>query len=1237
MIAALVPEFSVVLKIGPDIPSTNPLELQTRMQIATVDLLRSIASPIRPLVMVVDDLQWADTGALQLIEALLADKEMRGLLLVGAYRDADVDTTQPVNAALARWRHLEDAPLELRLENLPSADLCSLLTEILRLEPAAGANLAEVVVERTAGNPYDTIELINALRHDGALMLGSAGWHWDTATIRRYIGQGTMLDLLHLRIDKLPDGARQLLAVISCLGGEASFALLQEATGLAMETLEVQLEPLIEDCLLAIERAHEDTVAFCHYRVQQAALEYFGTELLQALHLLLARRLSSQTQFEAAAVAQYLEAVPLILEPGERDCVAQMFRQAAERATRAANYAVAERLLATALTLRSATTVDTLICSLQVEWHSALYCLGRLDEADSVFRGIEQAYTDPLVVGEAAYVQVSSLVNRGRPQEALSLGLATLRKLGLQVPELDIHAEVERRFDELSQWISHADLTRDAQRPEMSDSRLKLAVRLASRLYLPSMICNPSVNAWLLIECQRLWKEHGPCAALISSLGTASEVMINQRQAYRAGYEVTRYVVAVGEARGYEPETSIARFFLSAAAAHWVVPLEDCVVLIQQAREGLLKGGELQYACFNHNVALPALRDSAPVLDSCADEAEAALAFAVRTGNVPSFDSALPYRQLVRMLRGETESTGSFDDHSFKDEDFRKRIHGVVSTNYHAIRGLAAAIFGNKQSLVTHATESMSLQSERSGFYATSTNYLIRALALAERIKADQSGAHGALLLEIDACKDWITRRAADAPLNFLHLQLWIEAERAWALGNVWEAAHAFDTAIVEAGRRPRPWQRALMTERAGALYLSNAFVHVGRRLLSEAQRLYAQWGATAKVIQMEELNPFLRSVGPARYSQGLGRSTSSSSDRIDLIALLRASQALSSETSLDRLRTRVSELLASMTGATTVHVLIRRDDPESWSLWTEMDEAPTSVEDAGTRRLLSLSAFRYAQRTCEPLLVDDATHDDRFASDPYFVGLEFCSLLVAPILSHGIPRAVLMLENRLGRSAFSIDRLDMVMLIAGQLAVSLDNALLYDSMERKVATRTQLLAEANQRLELLSATDPLTGLANRRRFDEILEGELRRALRTGSSFGAAMIDIDHFKSYNDRYGHIAGDSCLRRVATTLGKSIRQGVDLAARYGGEEFAFILPGADEEAALTMAERGRAAVEALNEPHSGAERGIVTVSIGVAAIVPTETVDAQQIIALADAALYDAKDNGRNQVCRARRNP
>ncbi len=179
--------------------------------------------------------------------------------------------------------------------------------------------------------------------------------------------------------------------------------------------------------------------------------------------------------------------------------------------------------------------------------------------------------------------------------------------------------------------------------------------------------------------------------------------------------------------------------------------------------------------------------------------------------------------------------------------------------------------------------------------------------------------------------------------------------------------------------------------------------------------------------------------------------------------------------------------------------------------------------------------------------------------------------------------------------------------------------------LQRLVQERTQQLEEANRRLEELSFLDGLTEVANRRQFEQILDLEWRRAVRSGSPLSLILADIDHFKAFNDSHGHQAGDRCLRDVATLLDSIVQRAGDQVARYGGEEFAAMLPETDAEGAEQIAERMRRAVESLE---TGGGR--VTVSIGVATTVAGETRRAESLVAAADAALYDAKHAGRNTV-------
>lgn len=193
-------------------------------------------------------------------------------------------------------------------------------------------------------------------------------------------------------------------------------------------------------------------------------------------------------------------------------------------------------------------------------------------------------------------------------------------------------------------------------------------------------------------------------------------------------------------------------------------------------------------------------------------------------------------------------------------------------------------------------------------------------------------------------------------------------------------------------------------------------------------------------------------------------------------------------------------------------------------------------------------------------------------------------------------------------------------------------------AMQRIIQMRTSLvvlarkLDTANHELKRLSASDGLTGIANRRFFDEYISREWRRARRSATSIAMLMCDVDHFKLYNDTYGHQAGDDCLRQVANAIATNLERASDIAARYGGEEFAVILPETAIGGTLFVAEKIRHAIHQLNIPHSASQLGRVTLSIGIAAATPDADNSFEDLIKAADQALYKAKHDGRDRVCR-----
>lgn len=1048
LLAALLPEFGPLLGVAPDLRAASALDAARLLQ-AALSIVCTVASPERPLVLFVDDLQWAGTMPLSMIDAILGDKHLRGVLLVCAYRHAEVDAAHPLTPMLARWQRLQLPPATLALPGLPPGDLQRLLAEMLRLPMADAGRLAEVVGPRTGGNPFDTVEFVNALRREGLLVATAEGWHWDDQAIRHH-GSAEVVDLLQRRLAVLPASTREVMDALALLGGAATPELLGRATALSVPALQDALAPAQQDGVLVLEGLEGEAdapaaeVHFRHDRMQQAVHAALGDTRQRALHLQLARRLA--TVRPALAAEQYLPVAASLDDAAERGQVVGLFRAAAARAL-VINPGAAERFLRAALDLVSGDDgTPAQAQALAIQHHEALCRLGRHKEADTCYAAIEARGSQPPVLAPAACAQIASLTDRGRLREALDLGLELLRRLGVDVPESGhFGPQIERGMAALYAWVAQADVAADLQRPEPADPQALAAARLVNRMLPAAFFCDPAAMAWLVLESQRLWDRHGPCAALVGPFAHSPFITSALADDYRAGSLVLRHVLAVSQARGYEPDTSQARF-LFALTLHWSEPAEEAVAQARRAHEGLVSGGDLPNAGYAYFAACPATLETAPTLGDYVAEVEAALAFARRTGNGYAASAYVNYRQFARTLCGLTAAPVRFDDAGFDEAAHTAALaaNPTAAVNYHVHKALAAALFGDIATLAQQAALAMPLRGYVQATQAMALTHVLHTYALLAQARQAEGGERAALLAQAAPLLDWLGRRSAEMPANFAHLLQWLQAEEAAARGDAVAALRGFDLALLKLQGRQRPWQQALIAERAALLAVEQGLEHVGRRWLAEAHHHYARWGATAKVRLLEHDHPYLREMAEAPAAGVPALDVSA--DAIDMLAIMRASQTLSSETSVARLQARVTELLGALTGASSVHLV-----------------PPGQAQAHGTP--LAASVLQYVERTRAPLVLDDARRDDRFAADPYFAALERCALLVVPVLQQGQLRALLWLENRLARGAFTADRLDAVRLIAGQLAVSLENATLYEGLERRVQERTRELQEAQAEL----------------------------------------------------------------------------------------------------------------------------------------------------------------------------
>ena len=401
------------------------------------------------------------------------------------------------------------------------------------------------------------------------------------------------------------------------------------------------------------------------------------------------------------------------------------------------DYALVNALLTAALRLVDPADAAAVL-AVRTGRHAALFSLGRLDEADEEYRSIEELCPTALEGADATAVQVHSLSHRTRFAEAIELGLRIAARVR--------HRRARRRrvlgrgsmtsSPAFIRWLDSTGPAEDLARRELGDPALLAASRLIDAvLPVAYYVADPAMTAWLALEAVRIWIEHGPSRLLIGPAAHAAYQAGPQREDYPAAYLALGRIVALGEARGYEPGTSQARY-MAATMAAGSSRSRTGVRAVHRARDGLLAGGELTYGGYSYQLSVPYSMDCAPSLASLVAEIDDGFAFLRRTGNEQTGRWLDSYAWLARVLRseGSTAAREAVPLERYADDP-------TALIYAHLCRAHAAAIFGDAAALAEHSAAAMELLAAVHGFYAVAQIRLLRGLALAEAARATDGDA----------------------------------------------------------------------------------------------------------------------------------------------------------------------------------------------------------------------------------------------------------------------------------------------------------------------------------------------------------------------------------------------------------------------------------------------------------------------------------------------------------------
>lgn len=1270
-VVELIPELALLIGSPPSLPSLPAAESEQRFHIAFAQFVRALSAPNHPLLVFLDDLQWADTQTLRLLEHLVRGDGECSTLIVGAYRDNEVHAGDPLALTLASIAAVQGRLDNLRLAPLDQSQVLQLVADTLHCAPAAAAPLAALCMQKTAGNPFFLGQFLRDLHDNGDIryVRKEGAWRWDLAVIRQRSMTDNVVDLMLGKLAALEPATRSLLALAAHLGDSFDHGQLMSIGESDAAATAAVLWPALQANLVVplnegykFEHSPEQLQAaryrFLHDRVQQAAHELTPEAERPALRLrcgrlLLAASPEAELDDRLFVILDSLNAgIELITDAAERVRLLRLNLRGGIRAKSSSAFAVASELLRKGIALLpsdawQASPQETL--ALYRELAEAEYLAGNFDIAEALLTTAIAAAPGVTAKVALCLVRVDQYHIQGRFADSFPVLRNALLLLGQDFPETEEEAAARFaiEFAETEALLATRSSEELLAQPQMDEAEHLLAMQAYFALSY-STYQTGRFSGFVLDACRMVQTTLRHGQGDLSCVGYVAYVtaMSAMRRPYPACYAMGRLALALAEQRSSQYFRLTVYQYFSPFYQHWCEPLANTLPNLEKGLEFGLAGINPLSAGFCALLRSVNRFLMGTPLSELVDECEQGLAW-LRRSHQPSIEAMLRFGVLqgALALLDKTPDARRFDTPECDVSGYfaaAGEAPSIVLAFYSAAMIRHAYLLDDREQWQVHSQRLTMI-----GMFLPDSPSMVEAsfftaLGLLKPGFVD-ADAQATALADAQAHLDRFNTWAEHCPANFRHKALLIAAEMARVRNDDRAAMELYAQAIDAATQSGFAHCEALCNELYALFWETQAQNQLSSNFIREAYFHYRRWGAAAKCRNLEtrwRQIPF-RTIELRYSSLDSGSSYRQGSEQagfLDLHSLLKASQLLSQEIHLEQLLQKMLGVLLENAGAEFGAIVVVDDDSDE--LVVEVigrlnggrlvDCSRIGRRLADTRKdehpPLPTGLIEYVQLARSPLVVNDPAGDERFGQSRYLDDRRPRSVLCLPVVSQGKLVAVVYLENNLLENAFTNKHVKTLELLGAQAAISLVNAQLIESLERKVQARTEELRQ-------MSMKDGLTGIANRRSFDERLGLEWQRSLRTGKPLSLLMMDIDHFKMFNDHYGHHEGDRCIRGVAQTLQQVVSRSSDLVARYGGEEFAVLLPETATDAAALLADSCLSAVAAMAMPHAVSPVGAhVSVSIGICTLDVSEETTIEHLITQADQALYQAKRSGRNRWCR-----
>jgi predicted ATPase/signal transduction histidine kinase len=1120
----LMPHLELLTGPQPRVPALEPSETQNRFHYVFLNFIRGICRSGQPLVLFFDDLQWADAASLNLLKVILTDKELAAFLCIGAYRDNEMAANAPFAAVVEDLQQEGRAPERIVLAPLPAAEAAALVYEMLACPVQDGERLVELVYEKSQGNPFFIHAFLKCLHAEGVLRFdfAAARWTWDAAKVGRLRFTENIVELMGGRIQKLPAATQEILRLAACLGyGFNTHVLTIVLENTRTEVTERLRPALAEDLILP----DGDNYRFTHDRIQQAAYSLIAGADKTREHLRIGNALLRYLDDEARnghifeIVNQLNVGVAGLDSQADRDRLAALNLTAGLRARDSAAYKPSFDYLQTGIGLIAPGGWDrnyALALQLYTAGAESAYLCSYGDQMEAWVEVVLSRAANDLDKVRAYEIKIKSYTARHKLLDAVRTSLEVLGLLGVRFPKRPNKAHVLAALLGIRLALHGRSPEDLVDLPATKDPYAEAAIRVLASVGSAVYFASPALFPLFVCRAFSLTVKHGntPYSGVVcASYGL---VRIGGVKDVDGGYRLGKAAVRLSDKFGVSNLRTQCTMIVNTFIIPWKEPLVNILEPLRRNYWYGLETGNIEFAAYSAQVYCYSAFYCGHNLGAVTGEMERFLGRIGRLRQDSAHHLLSIHTQaalnLYELVENPTVLSGRVHNEPLMLRVYEDTKASVAIFDVYLYKTMLAFLFGDYEEARRSGKQAAQLAYRTMGnsyilisqFYSTLTSLALASSAAGPRREHLRREAKAGLAA--------LRQFARHNPALALHKQQLVEAEYCRVTGRYEKAAVLYDQAADRARENGFLNDAALACELAAGYYGGRGRTFVAGQYLQRAYGLYGQWGAYAKVRDLENKHPQLLRprlddplgplslAGPAGDTPGADFPAGHNSAVLDLHSIMKAAAALSGEIQLDGLLKKLIVIAVENAGAGQGYLILKKENGFFIEAAGAVDgEAAVSIESLPVKGSphVSEGIVQFVYVTQENLVIDNAAEHPNFAADPVIMAKGSKSLLCTPIIHQGEVIGLLYFENKLIANAFTHERIELLQLLSGQMAVSIRNALNEQKKTNAFREREALLRKVNQQQGVVARAILQTQENERRRIAEELHDGLGYMLST--------------------------------------------------------------------------------------------------------------------------------------------